>query len=169
VARKNKPTEVKSKEIIFRVHLEPAFGDVALDAIDVGSVARFRASLFNKKLSDKRVNNILAVLSKALKYAVEAEVLGRMPRIGLLKVERPEIRAWDFAEYRRIVATAKAEVPGWYAAVCLAGEAGLRVGEIKALRWREDVDLVAETVTVNQQVREKVTTNRRVGRGARCR
>lgn len=34
---------------------------------------------------------------------------------------------------------------------CLAGEAGLRVGETKALRWREDVDLVARTVTVNQQ------------------
>src|SRR5206468_1957851 len=25
----------------------------------------------------------------------------------------------------------------WYAAACLAGEAGLRVGEVKALRWRE--------------------------------
>ena len=36
--------------------------------------------------------------------------------------------------------------------MCLAGEAGLRVGEIKALRWREDVDLVARTVTVNQQM-----------------
>jgi integrase len=35
--------------------------------------------------------------------------------------------------------------------VCLAGEAGLRSGEVKALRWREDVDLIAKTVTVNRQ------------------
>lgn len=38
-----------------------------------------------------------------------------------------------------------------YAAVCLAGEAGLRVGEVKALRWRENVDMIARTLTVNQQ------------------
>jgi integrase len=35
--------------------------------------------------------------------------------------------------------------------VCLAGEAGLRVGEVKALRWREDVDLIAKTIVVNRQ------------------
>jgi len=42
--------------------------------------------------------------------------------------------------------------------VCLAGEAGLRVGEIKALRWREDVDMVARTITVNLQSRNGVVT-----------
>lgn len=42
-------------------------------------------------------------------------------------------------------------------AVCLAGESGLRVGEIKALRWREDVDMVAKTITVNQQMRRGIT------------
>jgi len=46
----------------------------------------------------------------------------------------------------------------WYAGVCLAGEAGLRVGEVKALRWREDVDLIARTLTVNQQTRHGQTT-----------
>jgi integrase len=40
----------------------------------------------------------------------------------------------------------------------LAGEAGLRVGEIKALRWREDVDMVARTITVNRQSRNSVVT-----------
>jgi integrase len=38
--------------------------------------------------------------------------------------------------------------------VCLSGEAGLRIGEVKGLRWREDVDLIAGTITVNQQVQE---------------
>jgi hypothetical protein len=35
--------------------------------------------------------------------------------------------------------------------VCLAGEAGLRVGEVEALRWREDVDMIAPDDAVNQQ------------------
>lgn len=158
VARKNKPSEVRSKEIIYRIHLGPYFGDTHLDDIDVGMVARFRASLIDRGLSDKRINNILAVLSKPLKYAVEAEVIDRAPRVGLLKVERPEIRAWELAEYARILAAARAEDPTWHAAVCLAGEAGLRVGEVKALRWQEDLDLVARTLTVNQQTRNGVTT-----------
>ena len=60
--------------------------------------------------------------------------------------------------YARLLAAAKAEGEEWYAAVCLAGDAGLRVGEVKALRWREDVDMIAKTITVNQQTRNKQTT-----------
>jgi integrase len=52
----------------------------------------------------------------------------------------------------------RARVEGQSAAVALAGEAGLRVGEVKALRWREDVDLIARTLTVNQQTRNAETT-----------
>src|SRR5690349_6379670 len=41
---------------------------------------------------------------------------------------------------------------------CAPGEAGLRVGEVKALRWREDVDMIARTLTVKQQTCNGVTT-----------
>ena len=151
VGRRNKPTEVKSKLSIYERHLKPAFGKLGLDEIGPGEIASFRASLVERKLSEKRINNILAVLSKALKYAVDVELIAKSPKIGLYKVERPEIEPWDFEQYARILASAKIEGPDWYAAVCLAGEAGLRSGEVKALRWREDVDLIAKTITVNQQ------------------
>jgi hypothetical protein len=98
------------------------------------------------------------VLSKPLHYAAECNVIAKVPRMGLFKCERPEIKAWDFAEYARLLAPAKAEGEDWYAAVCLAGEAGLRVGEVKALRWREDVDMIARTITVRQQTCNGVTT-----------
>jgi len=104
-----------------------------------------------KKLSEKRINNILAVLSKPMKYAVDCELIAKSPKIGLYKVERPEITPWDFEQYARLLAAAKIESADWYAAACLAGEAGLRIGEVKALRWREDVDLIAKTITVNHQ------------------
>ena len=151
MARRNKPTEVKSKEIIYECHLKAAFGDLPLDEIGPGEVAAFRASLVEKKLSEKRINNILAVLSKPMKYAVDCELIAKSPKIGLYKVERPEIEPWDFEQYARLLAAAKIEGTDWYVAACLAGEAGLRIGEIKALRWREDVDLIARTITVNQQ------------------
>ncbi|HUQ05325.1 MAG TPA: tyrosine-type recombinase/integrase [Kofleriaceae bacterium] len=158
IGRKNKPTEVRSKNIIFELHLKPRFGEMRLDEITTSEVARFRALLVQCKLSDKRINNILAVLSKPLKYAVDCELIQKGPKVGMFKVERPEIVAWDFEQYARLLAAAKVEGDEWYAAACLAGEAGLRVGEVKALRWREDVDMIAKTITVNQQTRNKQTT-----------
>jgi integrase len=158
VAQKNKPTEVRSKKFIYALHLEPRFKDTPLHLIDVSAVAQLRADLVEKKLSEKRINNILAVLSKPLHYAGECNLIAKVPRMGMFKVERPEIVAWDFAQYARLLAASKAESPEWYVALCLAGEAGLRVGEIKALRWREDVDLIARTITVNQQTCNAETT-----------
>jgi integrase len=158
IARRNKPTEVKSKEYIYGRHLKPAFGDVKLDEILTSDVAAFRASLVEKGLGDKRINNILAVLSKPLKYALDCELIVKAPKIGMYKTERPEIEPWDFEQYARLLAAAKAEGPDWYAAVCLAGEAGLRSGEVKGLRWREDVDIIARTITVNQQTCYGITT-----------
>jgi integrase len=46
----------------------------------------------------------------------------------------------------------------------LAGEAGLRAGEVKALRWREDVDLIAGTITVNEQTCHGITGTPKGGR-----
>jgi integrase len=151
VGRRNKPTEARSKEIAYRCYLEDAFGSRRLDQIGTGDVAAFRASLVEKGLGGKRINNILAVLSKPMKYAVDCELISKSPKIGLFKVERPEIEPWDFEQYARLLAAAKVEGADWYAAACLAGEAGLRSGEVKELRWREDVDLIAKTITVNRQ------------------
>jgi integrase len=153
IAQKNKPSEVEAKQSIYKVHLGPAFGRMPLDAIDFPVIARFRAKLIESGLSDKRINNILAVLSKALNYAAQARVIPSAPSVGMLKVERPDIVAWSLEEYARLLAAAKTLDPTWYAACCLAGEAGLRVGEIRALDWRRDVDLVGGTITVNKQTR----------------
>ncbi len=158
VARKNKPTEVRAKKIIFVKHLEPTFGPLRLDEIGVADIARFRGKLLQKKLSEKRINNIVLVLSKALRYALDCELISKVPKLGLFKVERPEIVAWDFEQYARLVAAAKAESETWHIAVLLAGEAGLRVGEVKELKWREDVDMVARTITVNRQTCNGDTT-----------
>ena len=40
----------------------------------------------------------------------------------------------------------------------------MRVGEVRALRWREDVDLVAGTLTVNEQTRHGITGTPKGGR-----
>lgn len=53
---------------------------------------QLRADLLDADLSKKRINNILAVLSKALKYAVDCEVIGKVPRSGCSKPSRRRSR-----------------------------------------------------------------------------
>jgi integrase len=165
LSKENKASEMEAKLSIYKHHLGPAFGKLTLDEIDIAAIARFRTALRQEKqLSKKTCNNILAVLSKCLRYAADAQVIAHAPKVGLFKIERPHIESWDFAQYGRILEAAKVEGADWYVAVCLAGEAGLRIGEVRALRWREDVDLVAGTLTVNQQTRHGVTGTPKGGR-----
>lgn len=164
VGRDNKPSERESKKSIYRVHLEPVFGSILITEIDDGMVARFRAQLVSSKRSKKTMNNVLAVLSKALKYAENVRVIERAPQIGLFRVERPDIVCWSFEDYARLLATAQQTDPSWYLAFCLAGEAGMRIGEIRALDWKRDVDLVAKTITVNRQIRHGDLTTPKGGR-----
>jgi integrase len=156
IGRKNKPSSQEEKRGIFDIHLQDAFGALRLNEIKTTEIAQFRAKLVRAQLSEKRINNILAVLSKALRYAVDVELIDHAPKVGLFRVERPEISFWSFDEYARLLAAAEQYGPEWYAAACLAGEAGLRVGEVKALKWREHVDLIAGTITVAQQIRHGV-------------
>jgi hypothetical protein len=51
IAQKNKPTEVRSKQIIYRLYLEPRFKDTPLDKIDVSAIAQLRADLVEAELS----------------------------------------------------------------------------------------------------------------------
>jgi Phage integrase family len=53
------------------------------------------------------------------------------------------------------LSAAHEEGADWYAAVCLCGEAGLRIGEVRALAW-SDVDMKAATITVSRQRRHGV-------------
>jgi len=153
IGRRNKPGTVEAKLCVFEQHLEPVFGHLHLDEIKVGEIAAFRAALVEKGLKDKSINNILAVLSKPLHYAEDVELIAKAPKVGLFKVEPPEIQFWEFEEYARLLAAAEKLGVLEYVAACLAGEAGCRIGEINGLRWREDVDLVAGTITINQQIR----------------
>ncbi len=173
IGNQNKPSETRAKLSIYKHHLGPEFGSLRLNKIGVSEIAQFRAKLISQKskskrtkrtLGRKRINNILTVLSKALRYAADAKLIVGAPKVGLLKVERPEIEYWEFDAYARILESARAESPEWYAAVCLTGEAGLRIGEVKALKWQERVDLIAGTITISEQTCHGITGTPKGGR-----
>ena len=57
VGRKNKPTEQRSKRIIYEHHLADAFGPKHLDEIGVAEVAHFRAALIGEPTDAERAEH----------------------------------------------------------------------------------------------------------------
>jgi integrase len=137
-ANRQKASGIAAKEKILKRHLCPRFGHKRLDEIDDEDVQSLKSGLAHR--SRKTVNNVLTVLSKLLKVAVKWKVIKSMPcTIDLLKVARGTPSSYEFSEYARLVEAAAKIDARTHLAVLLGGDAGLRRGEILALRWC-DVD-----------------------------
>ena len=138
-ANRQKASTIASKERILRVHLLPPLGKKRLDAITNENVAQLKASL--ARFAAKTANNVLNVLSKLLNFAVEWGVIERSPcTVTLLRSNAPTIPFYEEAAFGRLVEGAAKSDIRVLVMVLLAGDAGLRRGEIISLR-QNDVDL----------------------------
>jgi hypothetical protein len=90
----NKSGTAQEKRNAYEYRLKGAFGHLRLDEIGVAELNEFRSALIAEKLSRKTINNLLAIVSKPLKYAIDCGLIASAPRIGIMKTERPEIGAW---------------------------------------------------------------------------
>ncbi len=150
VKANNKQSVQQEKRCIFDHHLLPAFGEHKLDEVREREIEQFKAALIDKGLSAKRAKNILAVLSRMLRYAREVGVLSSVPNIRMPKIPP---RSMDFLaddEYARLVSAASSDAAR-LAMLLIAGDAGLRKGEILALEWG-DLDLGAGLITIMRNV-----------------
>ncbi len=147
-ANRQKPSGVASKETILRVHLGRHLGEKPLDQITTEDVQRLKAELRGR--APKTVNNVLTVLSVALKTAVAWGVINRVPcTIELVKTTARAATFLDFAAYERLMIAARADGALATAVVLLGGDAGLRCGEMMALGW-EDVNLAQRQLAVTR-------------------
>jgi integrase len=162
-ANRQKASTVHAKERIFENHLYPALGDELLDKITDALVQDLKANLSGK--APKTVNNILTVLGKTLRLAVKWKVISTMPcTIELLRVSNLVPTFYEFAEYRRLVAAARAFDPRALVVVLLGGDAGLRASEMMGLRG-EDVDVRRGQLVVERAVWRDVVDSPKSGRG----
>ncbi len=108
----NKPSEYEAKRSILTHHLFPAFGERHLEKITGKDIEDMKARLLDTKRSAKRINNVLNVLSKILRYAAEIELLDRVPKIKTLKVPPQKFDFFTFEELEALVAKSASE-PEW--------------------------------------------------------
>ncbi len=149
-ANQEKPSNIDTRERIWMKHLGPALGTLTLDRIGDEEIQQLKGRLSKK--SPKTVNNVLTVLSKLLKVAVEWKVITAMPcRIRLLKTAKPVVEFYEDAELERLVEAADKVDRRALIAVLLGADAGLRLGEVLGVEW-PDVDLARGLLKVRRAI-----------------
>lgn len=151
-ANRLRNSSLATVERYFRLHLLPAFGKRRLDRIPAEDVQRFKAS--RKHLAPTTVNDHLVYLRSIQMVAFEWGVIDAPPRrIKPLKVTRTEnFKFYDFEEFDRLILAAEQQPsPDALLVVLLGGEAGLRRGEIRGIKW-QDIDFKRGTITVARRI-----------------
>jgi integrase len=142
-----KATTYESYERLIRCHIKPELGRRKLKTLAPDHVQALYQRKLDSGLAPGTVRQIHSVLSRALDQAVK---WGTVPR-NVCKVTTPpkpdaeEIRPLDAEQARQFLRTAGGE--RFEALYVLAVTAGLRIGELLALRW-QDVDLEASGATL---------------------
>jgi integrase len=134
-------------------HIVPTLGRVKLKSLTLAHIRALYREKLDSGLSARTVQYVHTTLNKALKQAVADGLIPRNPAASV-KAPRPrrsEIKPLDREQVRALFEAASSH--RLEALYVVAVSAGLREGELLALRW-EDVDLEAGTLQVRRVLSE---------------
>jgi integrase len=142
---KLKPSSRLGYDEVFRTRLIPALGDLPIGRIGLDTMTELDAGMVKEGLSASRRRNVLICIRSVLRDAHRAGRLAPLPAFPPLPKKGTKV----LVPLRReqVEAILAASPPAWRLAFALAAYAGLRAGEVRALRWL-DVDLVAPVLVV---------------------
>ena len=152
---KNNPSTKAGYLTVYEQHLKKRFGSKRLSEITKDAIDTFRADLKeeadeDEKLEPNTINNILRVLHRMLVVAKHWGVFkGDVPKMELLPLgTKDSITLDDFLLPEEAFEFVRAARHEMYRVMALvAVRTGLRLGELRALRWKE-VDFEREQINV---------------------
>ena len=134
-------------------HLLPAFGDRAVGSITKAEILAFRAKLAERpgrtgeKLSNKRINGILAPLSQILNEAAERYgFVSPTNKLKRLKVRKSDVNPFSLDQVQTILATVRADWRDYFTVRFLTG---VRTGEAHGLKWKH-VDFERRLILIRE-------------------
>jgi integrase len=138
-------TYVQNRALL-KLHLIPALGNVPLQKLTARDVQQLYSKL-QERLSAGRVKNLHVLLHKALKHAMEDNLVREnvCDRVTLPRMETDERPVLTQAQARLLVQAAKETRLETLLTVVVT--TGMRHGELRALRW-QDVDLDKKEIHV---------------------
>jgi integrase len=133
-------TSLEDYRLVLRVHLLPAFGELQLAELTKERVQKFIAEKSNDGYAPAYIARMHAILSAALEYAVESNILSRNVCVGvrLPKKIKYKPHVLNEEQCKRLVAAARGHRL-WFL-ILVAVTSGLRLGELLALHW-DDFDM----------------------------
>jgi len=122
-------------------HLLPAFGDQAINLITKEQVLAFRSSLAAKpgrkpgsRLSNKRINSIVALLKQIVDDAAERyQFISPTASVKRLKVRRTDVQPFSLTEVQLLLDTVRPDYRDYLSVRLFTG---MRSGEVDGLQWK---------------------------------
>ena len=146
---------------ITRNNFAPTIGAVKLTKLSPVHIRRFLTAMKAKDLSQVTISNYLRILKTALNAAVEAKLIKESPANGI-SISRGKVKSFhvvDKAMFQDFIKAANETKYGNELALMLY--TGLRVGELRGLRW-SDIDFAANTMSIRRQLHPKSQTTKRI-------
>ena len=133
-------------------HILPEFGEIQCSSLSGRDIYTFINSRLAAGLSPRYVSDIVVLMRSMFRYAErEYNIRNVLEGIVMPKKPRTEVRLLSASEQKRLYQHALGSGDSTGLAVMLSLTAGLRIGELCALRW-EDIDLKKRTLTVRKTV-----------------
>ncbi len=148
VDKQRKPSTLRDYRSTISIYLLPTFGSLPVETITADHIERWQRGLNGHELSNRTKAKTIAVLHGIMERARRRYRLGSNPVTYIEKprtAPRAEIDVFSREEVRALVRAADSAQDG--AIYLTASFAGLRQGELLALRWR-DVDFPGRRIRV---------------------
>jgi integrase len=132
-----------------RLCLLPALGHIPLNKLTATQIQQLVTQLRDLNLSARTIQYTIAVLSRALNYAVAIDVIGRNPcrAVRTPRVIKHKVKPLTIEQANALLAAADNHQLGLLFRLALS--LGLRRGELLALTW-DNIDLERGVLTVQE-------------------
>lgn len=142
---RTKPLTRVQQRATLTLHVLPMLRSVPIDRVNKEAIDALIAR-WSKDSQPKTINTRLGTVRRMLSLARDWDMIGAVPKIGMLKIPEARPRFLSDAEISRLIEHAE---PRWRSMMFVAVRTGLRVGELRGLQWG-DIDLGRRVIHVTR-------------------
>jgi len=151
-------------------HILPAFGKIPINEIKRKDLKHFFDKLLSEGVASNTVALIRAPISSILSHALDSELIENNPLIGLKMIKKKSVLEFEplsIDEVMLLLKSAQQYNGGtYYPSILCALRTGMRIGEIKALKWK-DLDFENRLIEVKRSCRQGRVTRPKSGKSRR--
>lgn len=153
-------TVIKYRSIINH-NFKPVLGDLKMSQLSQYHIRRMISAMRARGLSQVTISNYIRILRTALKCAVESKVIKDNPA-DTITISRGKVKKFSFVDRAQFPAFIEAAKHTKYEnELLLMLYTGLRIGEVRGLRW-SDIDFENGVMSVQRQLHAKSISIQRI-------